>query len=240
MRCRTRSAVLLTIVAVMLSGSASAQTTDVPPQSIRVTGEATVTAAPDQAEVDIAVMTRASTAAAAAEQNARQIATVLAEVKKRLGPEDTTRTVGYSVQPEYRYPREGREPEISGYVATNVIRITTSNLKDVGQFVDVAIGAGANRVQRMRFSLKDEQAVYANALRQAASRAQGEANALAAALGLTVVRVISAAEESAQVRPFVDVARTATLAAESTTPVEPGTVDVEARVVLTVEVAGAR
>jgi uncharacterized protein YggE len=108
---------------------ASAQTgADVPPMSIRVTAEATVTAAPDQAEIDVAVLTRADTAQRAAADNARETTRVLAEMKQQVGTMGTTSTVGYSVHPEYRYPREGGEPQISGYAATNIVRVTLSDL----------------------------------------------------------------------------------------------------------------
>jgi uncharacterized protein YggE len=231
---------LVLLAAAAFTGNASAQARDeVPPLSIRVTGEARVTAPPDQAEIDVGVITRGETARRAADQNARETARVLAELNKHLEGAGGIQTVGYSVHPEYRYPREGREPQISGYVATNVVRVTVTNLDRVGDIVDIAVGAGANRIQRIRFMLKDQEAVYHQALGQAADRAEAEANALASALGLRVVRVFSAAEESAPVRPFVDAPRTAALAAEST-PVEPGTVDVDARVLLTVEVSGAQ
>jgi uncharacterized protein YggE len=226
--------IVATAAAAVLTGTASAQSaTDPPPLSIRVTGEASVTAAPDQAE-------RAETARRAAAENARETARVLAELKKRLEAAGTIETLGYSVQPEYRHPQEGRQPQISGFVSMNILRVTTSNLDRVSALVDAAVGAGANRVQRMRFTLKDQQAVYGQALRQAASRARGEADALASALGVTVVRVLSAVEESAPVRPFVEAARTAALPTEPVTPVEPSTIDVDARVRLTVEVSGTQ
>lgn len=235
-----RTGVIL-LITTMLASGAAAQTQDgVPPLSIRVTGEARVTTAPDQAEIDVGVITRGDTARRAADENARATERVLAELKTRLDAAGSIQTVGYAVRPEYRYPREGAEPQISGYMAANVVRVTVSDLDRVGEVVDIAVGAGANRIQRIRFMLKDEAAVYRQALRQAADRAEAEAEALAAALGLEVVRVFSAAEESAPARPFVDAPRTAALAAESTTPVEPGTVDVDARVRLTVEVSGAQ
>jgi uncharacterized protein YggE len=227
---------------MMMAVAASAQTSgDVPPMSIRVTGEATVTAAPDRAEIDAAVVTRANTAQRAAADNARETTRVLAEMKKLVGTDGMTSTIGYSVRPEYRYPREGGEPEISGYVATNIVRVALSDLDRVGDAIDTAIGAGADRVQRIHFALKDEQGAYAQALHRAATRARLEADALASALGLKIMRVLSAVEVSAPpVRPL-DTFRSVALAAESaTTPVEPGTIDVQARVELTVEVSGVQ
>ncbi len=214
MKRKFRTGAIL-LIATMVASGAAAQTQDaVPPLSIRVTGEARVTTAPDQAEIDVGVITRGDTARRAAEQNARETARVLAELKKGLGAAGAIQTIGYAVRPEYRYPREGGEPQISDYVATNVVRVTISDLDRVGEVVDVAVGAGANRIQRIRFMLKDEAAVYRQALQQAADQAEAEAEALAAALGVRVVRVFSAAEESAPVRPFADAPRTAALVAE--------------------------
>jgi uncharacterized protein YggE len=107
-----------------------------------------------------------------------------------------------------------------------------------GDLVDVAIGAGVNRVQRIHFTLKNQQAVYAQALRQAATRARAEADALASAVGVRIQRVLSAVEEPTTIRPLVERFRAAGLVAESTTtPVEPGTIEVDARVLVTFEVS---
>ena len=238
MRCALH-AMFIALCLLALADGVAAQGSDTlpPPMSIRVTGDASLSAAPDQAEIDVGVITRGDTAGRAADDNTRAAARVIADLKKQLGAAGTIETIGYSVEPEYRHPREGTEPQVSGYVARNVIRVTSANLDLVGALVDTAVAAVANRVQRIRFVLKNQEAVYAEALRQAASRARAEADALASALGLRVVRVLSAAEESGFVRPFVDTRGTAALAIEST-PVQPGAVDVDARIVLTVEVSG--
>ena len=70
-------------------------------------------------------------------------------MKQAAGAGAVVTTVGYSVQPEYRYPREGREPQIAGYLSTNIVRVRSSDLKASGNLIDAAIKAGANRVQRI-------------------------------------------------------------------------------------------
>lgn len=233
---------LSTLIGVTsLTSPAAAQTTaDVPPFSIRVLGEATVTAEPDQVQIDIGVTTQADSAQRAAADNAQRTDRVVAELKKLLGTDGTIRTVGYSVRPEYRYPREGREPQIAGYAATNVVRVTTSRLQNTGDVIDAAVKSGANRVQRIEFGLRDEGAVYARALQEAARRARTEAAALASALDLRIVRVLSAVE---QATPNVVTDRFATAelaAAESVaTPIHPAEIERDARVLLTVEVTAA-
>jgi uncharacterized protein YggE len=55
---------------------------------VQATGEATVSAKPDQAVIEIGVVTQASTATAAAAQNAKRTDEVLAELRKLLGESD--------------------------------------------------------------------------------------------------------------------------------------------------------
>jgi uncharacterized protein YggE len=47
---------------IVATGASAQSSTEVPPFSVRVTGEAAITARPDQVELDVAVMTRADTA----------------------------------------------------------------------------------------------------------------------------------------------------------------------------------
>ena len=65
----------------------------------------------------------------------------MAELEEILRSEGTVTTVGYSVQPEYRYPREGPEPQIAGYAATDIVRVTTSRLEKTGELIDASVKA---------------------------------------------------------------------------------------------------
>lgn len=210
-----------------------------PPPSIQVTGEATVTVQPDQAQIEIGVVTQAEKSQAAAAQNAQRLEKVLADLRAAVGPEGKVQTVGYSLRPDYRYPGQGGgEPTITGYTATNVVQVTLNDLSRVARAIDAATASGANRIQALRFELKDEQTVHAQALREAASRARAKADALASALNLQVVRVLSVSEAGGPVVPMRDVmfARAESAAA---TPIEPGTVEIRATVNLVVEVKGS-
>jgi uncharacterized protein YggE len=206
-------------------------------QTVRTTGEALVTARPDRAVIDIGVVTQATTAEAAASQNASQVTTVLAKLKSAAGSAGEVKTISYSVSPNYRYPREGGQPTITGYTATNTVQVTINDLALVGKIVDAATQSGANSVQRLQFSLRDDQAVRALALQQAALQARASAEALAGSLKLRVLRVLSVEEASPPiVRPMMEMARAAAMSAPTPTPVETGSIDVRATVHLTVEV----
>ena len=167
--------------------------------SVRVTGSAVVMAQPDQAEIDIGVVTEAKTAASAANQNAQRVERVISELKKALGQNASIKTLSYSVSPSYRYPKEGGKPEITGYNASNIVRVTTVRLDEAGKTIDIATSAGANTIHNLQYTLKNEKAAQSAALREAAESAKAKAEALAAALSLKVVRVLSVAENQAPI-----------------------------------------
>lgn len=196
---------------------------------------------PDQAEVDIGVVTQARNAPEAARENADKAAKITAEVKKLLGKGDEIRTAGYSLNPTYRHPQGGK-PEIVGYTASNILRIKTGTLTNIGKLIDGAMQAGANTINRLAFTLKDEHGAQLQALRAASSKARAKAEEMASALGLRIVRVLAVTEGERGVRPVVmPQLRGVQLeaAASAPTPVEAGTIEVRSSVTLTAEI-GAR
>jgi len=122
-----------------------------------------------------------------------------------------------------------------------VVQVTLDDLEKIGGVIDAAAQAGANHVQGIQFTLRDQDAVRAEALREAATRARAQAEVLAAALGLKVVRVLSAEENSPRFMPINHplAGRAAMSSAAVATPVEAGTLDVAAEVTLSVEVSPA-
>jgi uncharacterized protein YggE len=230
---------LIGVILVLLAPSAGAQQDRPRPRvpSITVTGEATISAEPNQAQIDIGVVTQARTAPEASKENAERLTRVLAEVKKLLGKADEVKTSGYALTPTYRYPQGGK-PEIVGYNASNTVRIKTTNLEIVGRLIDSAMQAGANNVNRLMFTLKDEQGAQLEALRAASAKAKTKAEAIAASLGLKIVKVASVTEGERAIQPIFRQALAARAeAAPTPTPVEPGTVEIRSTVSMTVEVS---
>lgn len=204
--------------------------------SIRVTGEAEVTASPDQAEIDVGVVSQAEKAEAAARENADRLDRVLRALRALLGSGAEIKTAGYSLSPNYRYPKEGGGPVVTGYTATNTVRVKTGEMAMIGKIIDVAAQAGANRIQRLQFGLKDEKAAVAEALGRAAAQARAKAEAIASALGLKIVQVLQV-EEAGPVRLPRPMLETSQLrAAAAPTPIEPGEITIQATVTLTVGV----
>jgi uncharacterized protein len=226
----------VTFVLACLISRAFAQTAT-PVSSIRVTGNAVVTANPDRARVDVGVVTQSPQSQTAVSQNASKVEAVLAALRKSLGPGAEIKTLSYSLNPDYQYRASSGPSTISGYSATNVVRVMVDDLGKVGLVIDTAAQAGANRLPSIQFVLRDAQAARAQALKEAALKARAEAEVLAGTLGLKVNRILSVEEGGGVVVPMREVMFARAESASASTPIQPGTIDVNASVQLTVEVS---
>jgi len=206
------------------------------PPAIMVSGTGEARMAPDRATVQMGVQSRASTAAAAAAENARKQRAVI-DTLKGLGirPEQIG-TTQFSVYPEQRMVREGEEPRIVAYVVSNVVRVELQRLELVGAAVDAGLAKGANQIHSLDFWASNTDAARQQALSQAVAKARAEAEVIARAAGgsLGPLLEISSAGFGVPV-PMVRRARTMDMAtaASAPTPMEPGqetiTVTVTAR-----------
>jgi uncharacterized protein YggE len=225
---------LLGVVLLLLSSVASlAQEKQVIPL-VKVHGEATVSVAPDQAQFDIGVVTQAPTAKAAADQNATQSATLVKQLTASF-PSAVINTINYSVNPNYRYPQNSA-PVISGYTANNTVRILLNDLSRVQTVMDIAIKSGASSINRLQFSLQNENAARAKALGEAATQAKVEAEALASSLKLKLTRLLAVEEgQPVVVSPPREISFER-LQSTNLAPIVPGTIDVHAEVDLSYEI----
>lgn len=216
---------VLTLVLFSLIAQAQAPA---PPPFVRAIGSATVPVKPDQAQIQFAVVTTASTAQDAASQNANIVTAVLAALGTVLGPNPTIQTLSYSLNPNYNYPQNG-QPVLTGYTASNTVQVTLTDLSLIGKVIDTGIQAGANRVQGLQFGLQDDQPSRAQALKMATAQAKANADAMASGLGQHTGAAI-AIQEGVTSTPTPVLLGAA--APSATTPVETGVVNVQASVTL--------
>jgi len=204
---------------------------------VRASADAVVTAKPDRAEINIGVSTRAPTAQAASAQNAAATTQTLSAIKQTLGNGGQVKTSGYSLAPQYEYAN-GHPPKLSGYEAANTVMVTVDDLSLLGKIIDSATANGANNINGISFTLKDSAAVRLRALTEAAKQARENAEALARALGVQTLSLLSAEPNESPVvhpRPMA-FAREAMLQKSVATPVEAGDLDIRASVTVTLEV----
>jgi uncharacterized protein YggE len=219
----TKTIVLLTISAAI----AVAQ-----PQAV-AHGEGVASAKPDQVRINIGVTTQAPTANEAGQQNAKQSAAVIAELKQQLGNSAEFQTMNYSLYPMYRTQRDGGKPTISGYQANNTVEVKLNDVTLAGKAIDFATRTGANQIQGINFSIRDEQKLRGEALAKAAVQARANAEALAKALGMRVAGILKV--EDGNPVHVVPMQRMEMMKAQdaASTQIEAGTIDVRATVTVT-------
>jgi len=238
MMLRLRAAAIsLAIILPAFAAAASAQSdaNNFAVRTIEVNGSGETRTSPDTADLDVAIDTQAKTAEEAASSNAALATKVIDALKSMLGDKGKITTGGYSLNPEYdQHPSE--KPRIIGYAAQNSVTVHTGALELVGALIDSAITAGANRINSLDFTVKDDTKARTEAIAIATRDARAQADALASALAVKLGKVLKATTVS-EARPIpVRMGRAMAMSANVATPVEPGEVKVPATVSLTFEI----
>ena len=157
---RAPPAALLAAVAAMLLFSdvgAYAQQPQRPPEGrIVVTGDGSVSVAPDHAQIRSGVTTRARTVKEGVDANSKVMAAILAALKNAGIEEKDIQTARFSIQPVYA-PQgvSGAEPKLSGYSVSNQVNVTIREIGKVGDVIDRVVAAGATDAGNVSFLVSD-------------------------------------------------------------------------------------
>jgi len=218
---------LLFVTAGCLAGTQTAPETTASTISVSAAGE--VSAPPDLAVVRVAVVATADTADAARGDAATDVDRARAALGELDLPDGAVTTAYFAVSPEY----DDKGREIVGYRAIHALEIEAPVDDEAGVVVDAAVGAGADSVDGVTFTLRDEtrRELRADALDAAMASARADADAVAATEDLTITGVRSISMSGDDV-PFFARAEAAD-AADGRTSFDPGPVTVTARVDVT-------
>jgi len=222
--------VALVALAVPAAAQPPADTRDL----IVTTGEAMVQRAPDRAFVNVTVEARAKSPRDAQRLNADAMTAVQQRLTQARIPKEAVRTLGYDLQQEYDFPQGRRVPR--EFVARNTVEVRLDDIARVGELLDTVVQGGATSTGGVRFDLKDRDAAEREALRLAVADARARAEAAAAGAGRAVDRIVRVDDnrDSGGGPPRLMLPVAASRAADAAqTPVEPGLIEIHARVTLT-------
>jgi uncharacterized protein YggE len=198
---------------------------DVDGNVLTVVGTGREEMTPDTADVTLGVTIRGESASEVAQSASSAMTAVVAALTQADIAEDAIQTTQLSLSPAYDYETE--PPPIVGWDASNMIRVTVSDNEAVGDVVDTAMGAGANRIDGISFRVADQTAAKAAARVAAVADASLKAGELAAAAGLELTDVISLSEIAGSSTEVVLEGQGDTTGGPGfATPVLPGTVEV--------------
>jgi uncharacterized protein YggE len=207
-------------------------------EGIAVTGVGHVTAIPDKAILTLGVSVLEKTAAQARAKAADAQQALISSLGKHAIAAGDRQTNALRVMAEYDY-KDGAQ-RLRGYRVTNTLAVTVRTLDDLPALIDDALQAAgdAATLHGVEFDAEDRRGLERQALEAAVADARARAEVLAAATGARLGRVMSVdARETSQGGP---IPRMALLAERSgaPTPVEPGSLEIEAKVEITYEIAG--
>jgi hypothetical protein len=232
----TKRSLSLAAALTSLALLASPAVAQVPPAAISVSGEASVSVAPDLAQVDGGVTSEAKTAREASDANNAAMGKVLLALKGAGIDEKDYQTSRLSLQPQYAPAQPNRStPQITGYRASNRVTIKVRDVSKVASVIDTLVGAGANEIGGINFIVTQASKALDEARAKAVADARRKAEIYAKAAGVTLGEPLSISEEGAAPPVVFRGKMAAPMAANAPTPVAPG----EEQLSITVNVSWA-
>lgn len=177
----------LLTVCLLAIGSASAMAAQPDVPSISVSANATLEVTPDTAVISFDVNGRGRTAAEATNAAAIKMDNVQRNLLgcNILGSDITT--TSYTL-----YPDTDIKGKITGYTASNSVRIKLKDIAKLGPVIDKISAAGVDTINNISFSVSNRELYRNRLLAQAVENARQQAAVVANAGGRTLGKLLSA------------------------------------------------
>ncbi len=160
--------------------------------TIAISAEGKVTALPDIATVSIGVQTENKSVSVAQKENAKKMNAIIEKVKSFGVAAADIKTSNYTIYPQYDYVN-GRQIE-RGYQVNQSIDVKIRNLDKIGDILAAAGDLGANQVGGVSFTIDEPEALRQQARMKALEAAKVKAQAVAAAAGVRLGKVVGFSE----------------------------------------------
>lgn len=225
------------VASLLLAGPARTAEADAmrtPVPSVTVVGSGKASAKPDLAEIQVGVVTQATTAAKALKDNTHAMTELFKAVKARGVADKDMQTSNFSINPMYRRGNQQADhgPEIVGYQVNNQIHIKVRQLASLGDVLDDVVTAGSNQIHGISFSVAEPAGLLDEARRKAMADARRKAELYAKAANVSLGDVLLIEEQSPHIpRPMFGAAPMAR-AAEAV-PIATGEQDFGASITVT-------
>lgn len=195
---------------------------------MKVNGIGTVKVMADMAVVNLGIVTENVSLKVAQEENGVLANAVLKSLYEIGLPMNSIKTKSYSIEPVYDYV-EGKQI-FKGYRVSNILSLTITNLKKIGEVIDTATASGVNRVDNINFTVSDTSRYVDQALDIAIKDAMRKSVVIGNTIGVNIdetpIRIIEEGPGAVfDENPTFKVA-----AAATSTPILPGQIDITIRI----------
>ncbi len=200
-------AVLIVYLLVIINQQLNTATTT---NTVTFSGMGKVTAKPNVAVTDFAIVTIGTTSKDAQDKNAAKSKAVEDFLAKQGIDEKYIKTSGYNIYPNYSYPRPisqpcssgelcpeyyDSNPKISGYTVNLNYTVKIRDFDKVSAIVDGLVKAGVNQVNNLAFQIEDPESLKADARTKAIADAKTKASELKSQIGVNLGKIVNFQED---------------------------------------------
>jgi uncharacterized protein len=193
----------LSVATAMIPSHAVAQSVDTRAIiSVSASGEAAL--APDIAMLQLSVLREGKSARDALTANNTAMAEVLAAMKAFGIADRDLQTSGFSINPQYVYPKPEEvqtPPKIVGYQVQNGLAVRVRDLAKLGEVLDQAVTLGVNSGGNVTFGNDNPDSALETARVDAMKKAVAKAKLLVETAGAKLGKIVSISENSDRPMP---------------------------------------
>ncbi|MBO0855855.1 MAG: SIMPL domain-containing protein [Nocardia sp.] len=166
------------------------------PRSVTVIGNGKVTGTPDTLQATIGVQVQGADVSGALNETSGKVKAVTDAVSSAGVERKDIQTQQVSLEPRYTSPAPGGAGQISGYEATNSLRITIRDTSKASVILAAAANAGGDntRISGVSFSIDDDTALLNKAREAAFNDARSRADQYAKLAGDRLGKVLAVTE----------------------------------------------
>lgn len=195
---------------------------------MELTGEGTVSAAPDMSIITLGVNSENPNLTNAQQENNQATTRVIQSLISLGISKEDIKTADYRIEPVYDY--ESGKQILRGYHVVHLLQVQNNRIEQTGLIVDTAVKNGANTVTNIEFKVKNPQVYYSQALALALNDAKFKAAELTREMGVKLNEVPLSIHEVSQTSPIIPLQTTLFAKSEAATPIQPGKLKITASI----------
>ncbi|MFW2542204.1 SIMPL domain-containing protein [Primorskyibacter sp. 2E107] len=160
-------------------------------RSLTVTGQGTVAAVPDMAQISLGARAQDETAVGAMNKTSEALDAILSRLTAMGIDARDIQTSGLRLDERWSNGSVNGVRERDGYEATNMVTVRVRDLEKLSDVLKAVLDDGANSLANLSFDVQDPRALQEEARRQAVRDAMEKAKLYAGAAGVTLGPVLT-------------------------------------------------
>ena len=237
---RTKLSMVVSVLALALALSACGPTASVQPRTLNVSGNGSVSLAPDIAYIYIGVHTDDADLATGVNKNNTQTQALVDALKNAGVAGADIQTSNFSVYTNNNQSFDKLTGQTTNngtyYSVDNTVYVTIRDLTKLGSLLNTAVGAGANSINSISFDVADKTAAMTQARQKAMTNASTLAAELAKTAGVKLGDIQNITYSDNSPMPYYGMGGGGASAPNASVPIQPGQTQISVTVSLTYDI----